>query len=64
VVAAAAASAGGYFIATRLLDIPYTPDPLVWAGGALFGAALVCVAGWLATRSALNAPPMQVLRHG
>ncbi len=64
VVAAAAASTGGYFIATRLLDIPYSPDPLVWAGGALFGAALVCVAGWLATRSALNAPPMQVLRHG
>jgi putative ABC transport system permease protein len=63
-VAAAAASTGAYFIATRLLDIPSTPDPLVWVGGALSGAALVCIAGWLATRSALHAPPMQVLRHG
>jgi putative ABC transport system permease protein len=63
-VAAAAASLGGYFLATRLLEIPYRPNPLLWLGGGLAGAALVCVAGWLATRSALQSPPMLVLRNG
>jgi putative ABC transport system permease protein len=63
-VAAAAASIGGYFLATRLLEIPYRPDPLLWIAGALIGAGIVCVAGWLATRSALQSPPMQVLKDG
>jgi putative ABC transport system permease protein len=63
-VAAAAASTGGYFIARFMLEIPWTPDPLLWIGGALTGALLVCTAGWLATRTALTQPPMQTLRHG
>lgn len=63
-VAAGAASIGGYFLATRLLEIPYRPDPLLWIAGALIGAGIVCIAGWLATRSALQSPPMQVLRNG
>jgi putative ABC transport system permease protein len=63
-VAAATASVGGYFLATRLLEVPYHPDPLLWIGGGLAGAALVCIAGWLVTRSALQAPPMLVLRNG
>lgn len=63
-VAAAAASVGGYFLATRMLEIPYRPDPLLWVGGGLAGAVLVCIAGWLATRGALQSPPMQVLRSG
>jgi putative ABC transport system permease protein len=61
-VAAAAASTGGYFIARFMLEIPWQPDPLLWIGGALGGALLVCVAGWLATRTALTQPPMQTLR--
>jgi putative ABC transport system permease protein len=64
VVAAAAASTGAWLIATRQLDIPYTPDPLLWIMGAVAGAALVCVAGYLSTRSALSQPPMAVLRNG
>jgi putative ABC transport system permease protein len=63
-VAAAAASTGAYFLATRLLEIPYQPDPLLWLAGALTGAALVCISGYLATRSALSQPPMMILRHG
>ena len=63
-MAAAAASIGSYFVATRLLEIPYRPDPLLWIGGALGGALLVCIAGYLATRSALLQPPMATLRHG
>ena len=64
VVAAAAASTGAYFLATRMLEIPYVPDPALWAAGAAIGAALVCVAGYLATRTALSQPPMSILRHG
>ncbi len=64
VIAAAAAATGGQLLATRLLEIPYRPDPLLWITGALAGAAIVCVAGWLATRTALNPPPMQILRQG
>jgi putative ABC transport system permease protein len=64
ILAAAAASVGGYLIATRVLEIPYTPDPMLWLTGMLVGAGLVCVAGWLATRSALSRPPMEILRHG
>lgn len=64
VLAAAAASIGGYFLSTRLLDVPYRPDPLLWVMGAAAGALLVCLAGWLATRSALDQPPMTTLRHG
>lgn len=63
-VAAAGATAGAYFIARSMLEIPWRPDPLLWVGGALTGALLVCVAGWLATRTALTQPPMQILRGG
>lgn len=64
VIAAGAAATGGLFIATRMLEIPYGIDPVLWITGGLTGAVLVCIAGWLATRSALNPPPMQILRQG
>jgi putative ABC transport system permease protein len=64
IIAAAAASIGGYFLATRVLQIPYVPNPVLWLTGALSGAALVCVAGYFATRSALSQPPMATLRYG
>ena len=64
IMAAAAASVGSYFVTTRLMDLPFRPDPLTWLGGAAAGAALVCVAGYLATRSALLQSPMSTLRQG
>jgi len=63
VIAAAAAATAGGLLATHVLDIPYRADPLLWSTGGLVGAALVCVAGWLATRTALDPPPMQILRQ-
>lgn len=63
-LAAAVASVGGYLIATRLLEIPYSPDPALWLVGMLAGIVLVCLAGWLATRSAISRPPMEILRNG
>jgi putative ABC transport system permease protein len=64
VLAAVTASIGGYVIARQLLDIPYTPNPLLWAAGAAIGVVLVCFAGWLATRTALSRPPLETLRQG
>lgn len=64
VIAAAVAATGARLLSTAILDIPYQGDPLLWIGGAALGALLVCIAGWLATRTALNPPPMQVLRQG
>ena len=64
VVASAAASTAAWLLATRQLDIPYTPNPMLWLAGAVSGAVLVCVAGYLATRSALTQPPMATLRIG
>jgi putative ABC transport system permease protein len=62
-VSAAVASVGGYFLATRLLEIPYRADLMLCVMGAGLGAVLVCVAGYLSTRSALSQSPMAVLRH-
>jgi putative ABC transport system permease protein len=62
VLAAAGASIAGVYIANRMLQIPYTPDPWVWIYGLAGGGILVCFAGWLATRSVVNQPPVLTLR--
>jgi putative ABC transport system permease protein len=61
-LAAGGASIAGVFIATRVLQIPYTADPRVWFYGLFGGGLLVCLAGWLATRSVVNQPPVLTLR--
>ena len=54
----------GYFVATRVLEMKYTFEPLVWIVGMLGGALLVSFSGWLATRSVINTPPVATLRAG
>ncbi len=61
-LAAGGASLAGIYMAKRVLQIPYTGDPLVWVYGLLGGGLLVCFAGWLATRSVVNQPPVLTLR--
>jgi putative ABC transport system permease protein len=63
-LAALIASSCGFLVASRLLDVPYTPDPLLWLLGVGTGVTLVCVAGYLATRSAIRQPPLGILRQG
>ena len=63
-LAAAIASVAGFFLATRMLEVPYTPNPLLWFEGLATGLTLVCAAGYLATRSAIRRSPMGVLRQG
>ncbi len=61
-LAAAGASIAGVYVARRVLQIPYTPDPWVWVYGLVGGGLLVSLAGWLATRSVVNQPPLYTLR--
>jgi putative ABC transport system permease protein len=63
-LAALGASVGGYFVATRVLDMKYGFDERVWLTGTLGGALLVAFSGWLATRSVINHPPVTTLRAG
>jgi putative ABC transport system permease protein len=62
VLAATGASVAGLYIARNVLQIPYTLDPWVWFYGLVGGGLLVCLAGWLATRSVVNQPPVITLR--
>ncbi|MEO8307565.1 MAG: FtsX-like permease family protein [Pseudomonadota bacterium] len=64
VIAAAVASTGGYLLATRVLNMPYHPNPGLWLTGAGLGALLVCIAGYLTTRSVLSHPPLVTLGSG
>jgi putative ABC transport system permease protein len=63
-LAAFGASAAGYFLATRLFNLQYSVDPLVWVAGLVSGALLVGISGTLATRSVVNHPPVATLRAG
>lgn len=63
-LAALGASIGGYFVATRVLEMSYGFDERVWLTGTLGGALLVAFSGWLATRSVINHPPVTTLRAG
>ena len=63
VLAASAASAIGWAIATRLFGLHYAFDPLVWFGGLCAGALVVGVAGTLGTRSVVATAPILSLRE-
>lgn len=49
-------------IAVQLFDQEYSFSPGLWLSGLAGGVALVCGSGFLAARSAINAPPIDVLR--
>jgi len=61
-LAAAGASVAAYFLTTHWLELRYTFEFLPWVEGVAGGAALVCLGGWLATRSVINQPPLKTLR--
>lgn len=61
-LAATGASVAGMYIARKILQIPWQLDPWVWFYGLVGGGLLVCLAGWLATRSVVNQPPVLTLR--
>jgi putative ABC transport system permease protein len=61
-LAAIGAGAIGYFLATRLFRLDYSPSIMLWVGGLLAGAALVGISGTLAVRSVVNQSPVATLR--
>jgi putative ABC transport system permease protein len=63
VFAAAGASALGYTVAAKVLNLPYQFDPLVWLIGFVVGVAGVLTAGMLFTRRVLATPPLTSLRQ-
>ncbi len=62
-LAAAGATATGYFLSDRVFQIPFAPNPLVWLIGIAGGAIAVTIAGWLGTRGTLKQPPLAVIRQ-
>jgi putative ABC transport system permease protein len=64
ILAAGGATAAGYFLATKVFGLKYSPDPLVWLIGLASGALLVGISGTWATRSVVNHPPIVTLRGG
>ena len=62
ILASAGASILAALVATRLFDLPYTFNPMVWVAGVVAGVFVVCVSGYFAARSAINSAPIDVLR--
>ncbi len=62
-LAAMAAGGMGYALAENVFDLDYRFDPLLIALGLATGALVVGVTGTLATRKAVNEPPVAVLRN-
>lgn len=64
ILAALGATAVGFVIAEQVFKLDYTIDPLLWFVGLIVGSVVVGVTGTLATRKAVNEPPVIVLRDG
>lgn len=64
VLAATAATAAEYVLATRLFNLKFDFDGVVWLLGLAAGALLVGISGTLATRRVVDTPPMNTLRQG
>lgn len=62
VFAALGATVVGGLAATQLFSMPFSINPWLWIVGALAGAIIVGVSGVVATRTAVEASPMTVLR--
>jgi putative ABC transport system permease protein len=63
VLAALGATLAGFLLSVYAFDIDYRPDPLLWIVGLAAGAVVVGATGTLATRRAVQEPPVAVLRE-
>jgi putative ABC transport system permease protein len=62
ILASAGASILAAIVATRLFELPYEFNPLLWVTGVAAGIFVVCASGFIAARGAVNAAPVDVLR--
>ncbi len=63
-LAAFGATAVGWVVAEQAFELDYGLNPWLWLAGCVAGAAVVGFCGTLATRGAVNEPPVAVLREG
>ncbi len=63
VLAAFGATLVGWLLATRVFQLDYGFSPWIWVLGCVAGSVIVGVTGTLATRRAVNEPPVTVLRE-
>jgi putative ABC transport system permease protein len=63
-LAAAAASAIGWLLATRLFGLGYRLDATVWLAGIAGGVLIVGLSGTFAARDVVTSPPARTLREG
>jgi putative ABC transport system permease protein len=61
-IAAIAASILGFFLAERLLNVPFNLNASLWLIGIVGGGLGIGLAGFLGTRATLNRPPLPTLR--
>jgi putative ABC transport system permease protein len=61
--AAAGAVLMGWILAKHVLEIPYHSGVVIWLVGIVGSAAVVALAGWLATRRMTRLPPLRVLQE-
>jgi len=61
-LASAGASILAAIVAVQLFQLPYAFNPLLWVIGLAAGILVVCISGFFAARSAINAAPADVLR--
>ncbi|MGZ8156322.1 MAG: ABC transporter permease [Burkholderiales bacterium] len=62
-LAAAGATALGFVIATKVLNLGYTFGATVWLAGVLAGAIGIAAAGYAGTRGVLKVAPLQAMRE-
>jgi len=59
--AATGSAALGWVLAKNVLEIPFSPSPLLWLVGISGGMAIVVISGWLVTRRVITMTPLAVL---
>jgi len=60
-LAATGASALGYVLASKVLNVAYVFNPWLWVIGTTGGAVLVILACFPQLRSVLSTPPLRIL---
>lgn len=52
-----------YFLQTRVFNLQYQPQPIMWLVAPFIGAALIGAVGWASTRKVVHIAPAKLLRE-
>lgn len=62
ILASVGAAIIAWLVASRLFELEFLPNPILWVVGVALGTAIVGISGTLAVRSVVNSSPVTVLR--